>query len=535
MSLLKFIHCSFPAFVPYLCLAQAPVAKTGHWAQSSAFHTPARPNIVYILADDLGYGDLGCYGQDKVETPNIDMLAKEGMLFTQHYALPLCAPSRCALMTGRHGGKTYIRGNDEWPERGDIWSFKAMENNPSLEGQLPIPDSTITLPKLLKSAGYTTAMVGKWGLGGPATTGIPNNQGFDYFYGSLCQRQDHQYYPGHLWENTLRVYLDNKIIDPNYKLAPDADPSDPKNYALRNQYDYAPDLMIRAAIRFIDRNKNNPFFLYYPSPLPHASMQAPARWVDYYHKKFGDEKPYLGGSYVPCQYPRATRAAMISLLDEQVGQIVTELKKWHLYANTIIMFASDNGPSNEGGADCAWFNSGGPFPSAYGRGKGFLYEGGIREPFLVSWQGKIKQGVKSDALTSFWDLLPTLCQLTGIKTPPAVDGISYLPTLLGKPAAQKKHDYLYFELAQNLDQQAVRWGHWKGIRLNIHDGNMKIKLFDLDKDLKEENDVADQHPDIVQHMAAIMKQEHHRADVNAFRIKALDDPQDTPGTSSSLK
>lgn len=514
MTLLKLFRYILPGFVPFVCLAQTAAVKTSH--------STRRPNIVYILADDLGYGDLGCYGQQKIETPNINRLAKEGMLFTQHYAEPLCAPSRCAIMTGKDGGRAYIRGNGEWAERGDVWNFKAMEANPALEGQLPLPDSTITLAKVLKQAGYTTAMVGKWGLGGPMTTGIPNNQGFDYFYGSLCQRQDHQYYPGHLWENTLRVFLDNKVIDPNYKLAADADPADPANYALLDQYEYSPDLMIRAAINFIDKNKARPFFLYFPSPLPHASMQAPAGWVEHYHKKFGEEKPFLGGSYVPCQYPRATRAAMISLLDEQVGQIVAELKRWGLYDNTVIMFASDNGPSNEGGADCAWFNSGGPFNAAYGRGKGFLYEGGIREPFIVSWKGRIKQGAKTDAITSFWDLMPTICQLIDVKVPTGVDGISYLPTLLGNPASQTRRDYLYWELADNNGQQAVRLGHWKGIRMNIREGNMKIKLFDLDNDIREEKDISGDHPDIVQRIGDIMKHEHHRADVNVFRLKALD-------------
>jgi len=206
------------------------------------------------------------------------------MLFSQHYAEPLCAPSRYALMTGIDGGNAYIRGNHEWEERGDVWNFKAMEANLFLEGQLPIPDSTITIAKILKRAGYHTAMIGKWGLGGPASTGEPNKQGFDYFYGSLCQRQDHQSYPGHLWENDTRVFLDNKVIDPNYKLPQTADLKDSSNYALSDQYDYSPDLMIRAAIKYIDTQKDHPFFLYYPSPLPHASMQAPAKWVNYYHK-----------------------------------------------------------------------------------------------------------------------------------------------------------------------------------------------------------------------------------------------------------
>jgi arylsulfatase len=317
-------------------------------AFSQKINKTSRPNIVYILADDLGYGDLGAYGQQKIETPNIDALAKNGMMFTQHYAMPVCAPSRYSLMTGLHSGHAYIRGNDEWDERGDVWSFKAMEANPALEGQSPIPDSTVTIAKVLKKAGYKTALVGKWGLGGPMTTGIPNNQGFDYFYGSLCQRQDHQYYPGHLWENTFRVVLNNKIQDPNIKFPSDEDPLDPANYAVYQQNDYAPDFIIKAALKFIGENKSHPFFLYYPDPLPHASMQAHADLVEYYHKKFGDEKPFLGGSYVPCRYPRATHAAMITLLDRHVSEIIKKLKEEGVYDNTIIIFSSDNGSSNEG-------------------------------------------------------------------------------------------------------------------------------------------------------------------------------------------
>ncbi|MFT4204668.1 MAG: arylsulfatase [Chitinophagaceae bacterium] len=490
---------------------------------ATAQNKVSKPNIIYILADDLGYGDLGCYGQTKIETPHIDALAKEGMLFTQHYSEPLCAPSRYALMTGKDGGNAYIRGNHEWGARGNVWDFKEMEANPALEGQLPIPDSTVTIAKILRKAGYHTAIVGKWGLGSPMTTGVPNKQGFDYFFGSICQRQDHQYYPGHLWENEQRVFLDNHIVDPNYKLADSLDPSDAKSYMVKGQNDYAPDLMIRAALKYIKDNKDHPFFLYFPTPLPHASMQAPARWVDYYHKKFGDEKPYLGGNYVPCQYPRATRAAMVGLLDEQVGQLVDALKAQGIYDNTIILLAGDNGPSNEGGADCAFFNSGGLFPSSYGRGKGFLYEAGVREPFIAYWKGRIKAGQRSELVSSFWDLVPTICDLLQVRQPDDVDGISYLPTLLGNTQRQVQRPYLYWELADYNGQQAVRMGMWKGIRLNINKGNTKIKLFDLDNDLTEQHDVADAHPDIVAQMEKIMQQKHHKAEVSQFWLKGMDD------------
>jgi arylsulfatase A-like enzyme len=481
-----------------------------------------KPNIVYILADDIGYGDLGCYGQKKIETPNIDALAKKGMLFTQHYAMPVCAPSRYSLMTGINSGKAFIRGNDEWDERGDVWSFKAMEENPSLEGQLPIPDSTITIAKLLKNSGYKTALVGKWGLGAPMTAGEPNNQGFDYFYGSLCQRQDHQYYPAHLWENTFRVPLNNKVQDPNIKFPATLDSNDPENYKIYSQTDYSPDFMFDAALRFLDSCKGKPFFLYYPSPLPHASMQAPEKLVDYYHKKFGDEKPFLGGSYVPCRYPRATRAAMITLLDTQVGAIIKKLKNMGVYDNTIIIFSSDNGSSNEGGADCEYFDSNGPFKNQYGWGKGFLYEGGIRMPMIVTWPGKITPGSKSDLICANWDFLPTACEIAKIKSPKNIDGISYLPALSGKEKNQKKHPFLYWEFPQYGGQQAVRLGKWKGIRVHILKGNMKIQLYDLDNDIQEQRDVGAQHPEIVKQIEEIMKKEHHTPDVDSFRMDALE-------------
>lgn len=480
-----------------------------------------RPNIVYILADDLGYGDIGAYGQKKIETPNIDALAREGMVFTQHYAVPVCAPSRYCLMTGQHTGHAFIRGNDEWAERGDVWNFDAMEANPALEGQLPIPDSVVTLAEILKQAGYRTALVGKWGLGGPFTTGIPNNQGFDYFYGFLCQRQDHNYYAGHLWENTYRVPLNNKATDPNIKFPDSLDALNPDNYARYEQNDYSPAFIIKAALNFLTTCGNKPFFLYFASPLPHTSLQAPKRLVDYYHQKFGDEKPFLGGSYVPCRYPHATRAAMITLLDEHVGAIVKKLKQMGVYENTIIIFTGDNGPTFEAGSDGPWFNSGGPFRSDYGWGKGFVHEGGIREPFILSWPGQVKPGSKSDLISANWDFVPTVCQLIGATPPKNIDGISYLPTLLGHPQ-HNRHAYLYWEFPGYGGQQAVRMGKWKGIIEHIKNGNTQMKLFDLDVDPQEQHDVSAQHPDIVKQILGVMEKEHDPAQVYSFRMKTID-------------
>jgi arylsulfatase len=480
-----------------------------------------RPNIVYILADDMGYGELGSYGQKKIETPHLDELAKKGMRFTQHYAYPVCAPSRYLLMTGKNSGKAFIRGNDEWTEGGDVWNFKAMEANPYLEGQYPIPDSTITIAKVLKKAGYTTGIVGKWGLGAPMTAGAPNNQGFDYFYGFICQRQDHTYYSGHLWENNNRIPLDNKIVDPDVKLDKDLDPLDEKNYEKYQQKDYAPDFLIKAALKFIDKNSNKPFFLYYPSPLPHLSLQAPKDLVAYYHKKFGDEKPFLGGSYFPCRYPHATYAAMITLLDKQVGQIIKKLKDDGVYDNTIIMFCSDNGPAYNAGVDPVFFNSAGPFKGEYGWGKGFLHEGGMREPFIVSWPGVVKAGSTSSLVSATIDIMPTFCNLLNLKVPIDVDGVSILPTILGK-GKQVKHDYLYFEYPEYGGQQSIRMGNWKGIRLNMLKGNSTWSLHDLATDPSEQNDVADKHPDIIKKMKAISKKEHHTPELSEFIIPVLE-------------
>ncbi len=481
-----------------------------------------KPNIVYILADDLGYGELGCYGQQKIETPNIDALAKAGKRFTQHYTFPVCAPSRYSLVTGINSGKAYIRGNDEWEERGDVWNFKAMEANPFLEGQRPIPDSTLTIAEVLKSQGCATALIGKWGLGAPFTNGEPNKQGFDYFYGFICQRQDHTYYSGHLWENEMRVPLNNKIVGPQVSFPKDKDSLDENNYEVYQQKDYAPDFLIKAALNFIDKNVDNPFFLYYPSPLPHVSLQAPKKWVNYYHKKFGDEAPYMVGSYFPCRYPRATYAAMISTLDEQVGQIVAELKAKGIYDNTIIMFCSDNGPSFGGvGVDGPYFNSGGPFKSETGWGKGSLHEGGIREPFIVEWPGHIGAGSTSDLISANIDVMPTLCELLKIDLPKNIDGISILSEILG--SKQQQHDYLYWEYPEYGGQLAVRMGNWKGIISNIvKDGNMQWQLFDLSNDIQEQHDVVTQHPDILQKMEAIVRKEHHAPEVSTFLMPALE-------------
>ena len=481
------------------------------------------PNIVYILADDLGYGELGCYGQRIIETPNIDALAAGGMRFTQHYSgAPVCAPARCVLMTGMHSGHAHIRGNDEWGSRGAVWDYLAMFNDPRLEGQRPIPDSVVTVAERLQAGGYRTAIIGKWGLGASGTEGVPNRQGFDFFYGYNCQRQAHTYYPLHLWKNGERVMLRNDTVPPRTKLAEGADPDDPASFARFRLTDYAPDLMQQEALGFIEANRESPFFLYYATPLPHLPLQAPERWVDHYREKLGREAPYLGvEGYFPNRCPRASYAAMISYLDEQVGQIMRKLKELGLDENTLIIFSSDNGPTYTGGADTPFFDSGGPFKCEAGWGKGSVHEGGIRVPMIAAWPGRIPAGSSSDHLSAFFDILPTLCDVAGLPTLEYSDGISFAATLRGA-GRQVEHEYLYWEFPEYGGQQAVRMGKWKGIRQQMQEGNLEIELYDLEADVGEQHDVAGRQPAVVEQIRAIMEREHVPPAIERFRIAALE-------------
>ncbi len=467
------------------------------------------PNIIFILADDLGYGEVGAYGQEKIQTPAIDALAESGMRFTQFYAgSPVCAPSRCALLTGRHPGHMIIRGNDEWAERGDVWDYVKASKDPHLEGQRPLPASAVTIAEVLQKAGYTTACVGKWGLGAPYSEGTPNKQGFDFFFGYNCQRQAHNYYPSHLWKNDEIVPLDNQIVAPGTKLAEGADPLDIRSYARFTQKEYAPDLMIDEALQFMERNKDKPFFLYYATTIPHVALQAPEEYVKRYVKLFGDEKPYLGEKgYFPNRYPHATYAAMITYLDHQVKQMIDKLKELNIDKNTIVFFTSDNGPAYKGGADPEFFDSAKPFKSTHGWGKGYVHEGGIRVPMIVSWPDKIAKGSQSDFIGAFWDIFPTLCEISGAAIPDSIDGISFLPTLTGE-GQQTERDYLYWEYPFFSGQQAVRMQQWKAIRDSIFFGNNDIKLYNLDKDIRETHNVAARNPQIVSEIKQIMRESH---------------------------
>jgi len=427
------------------------------------------------------------------------------------------------LLTGKHAGHARIRGNDEWAERGDVWNFEKAVNDPNLEGQRPILNSTVTLGKVLQNAGYKTAVVGKWGLGAPLTEGIPNRSGFDLFYGYNCQRQAHQLYPKHLWKNEEKVWLDNALIAPSTKLDSTADIMALSSYQKYEQQDYAPALMQKEVLQFIDDNKDQPFFMYYASPLPHLPLQVPHEYVDKYVKLFGEEDPYVGNrGYFPNRYPNAAYAGMITYLDDQVGEIIAKLKALDLYDNTIIVFTSDNGPTYTGGVDAEYFNSARPFPNNYGRTKGFTYEGGVRVPMIASWPGKIEAGSTTDHISAFWDVMPTFGELVKSEVPDDIDGISFLPTLLGEES-QTEHEFLYWEFPSYQGQQAVRMGDWKAVRKNIFKGNMTLELYDLKSDPAESNDVAAQNPDIVAQIEAIMKREHTPAELDRFKIKQLGD------------
>ena len=484
-----------------------------------------RPNIIYILADDLGYGELGVLGQDKIKTPNIDALAASGKLFTQHYSgAPVCAPSRAIFLTGQNAGHVAIRGNDEWTSRGDVWNYEKAVNDPGLEGQYPMPKETITLGSVLKESGYKTALVGKWGLGAPTTYSVPTQMGFDYFYGYNCQRQAHNLYPPFLWENEEKVLLRNELITKKDIQNLQADPTNDALFAKFTQNEYAPIKMQEKVIQFIKNNVKNPFFLYYASPLPHLPLQAPQDLVANYAADFGLEEPYLGKKgYYPTKHPRATYAAMISLLDSQVGEIIKTLKDEGIYENTLIVFTSDNGPTYTGGADVNFFDSAKPFRTAYGYTKGFVNEGGIRIPLIMSWPGKIPSNTQSEAISAFYDMMPTFAALAGATTPKNINGVSMVDAMLTSNTETTNSRHLYWEFPSYGGQQAVRLGKWKAIRKNMQKGNKTIELYNLETDIREEHDLASNFPEIVEKMINIMEKEHVKSENPKFQIKALDE------------
>ncbi len=429
------------------------------------------PNIILIVADDLGYNETGCYGQEIIKTPFIDQMAEEGIRFTQFYSgSPVCAPSRCVLMTGQHSGHAFVRNNYEVKGGDGFW------------GQMPLADSVVTLAEILKVKGYATGAMGKWGLGKIGSEGDPNNQGFDLFYGFNCQRHAHNHYPRFLIRNQDTVWLEGNSRE-----------------LFGEQY--SQDLFIKEAKSFISENREKPFFLYLPFIIPHLSIQVPDESLEEY-KGVIPEEEYVHRGYLQHPYPRAGYAAMITHMDRGIGEILELLEELEIEENTLVIFTSDNGPTYDrlGGSDSDFFMSARPFRGL----KGSVYEGGIRVPLVACWPGKIQPGSVTDHISAFQDLLPTIAEIAGEQYPENIDGISFSPTLYGKEG-QENHEYLYMEFPSYGGQQMVRMGSWKGVRQNIFKDSLQIELYNLDSDIGETNDISADHPDIVQRIEAIMK------------------------------
>lgn len=436
--------------------------------------TGSRPNIILIVADDLGYGELGCYGQQKIATPFIDRMAANGIRFTGFYAgTAVCAPSRASLMTGLHTGHTAVRGN------------KGVQP----EGQYPLPAGDTTMASILAAAGYRTAAFGKWGLGYPGSSGEPLKQGFASFFGYNCQSLAHNYYPDHLWKNDQRIAL-------------------PENLAADAVY--SADLIHQQAIKFLREQHDQPFFLFLPYTLPHASLYGPHDSIyQHYVAKFNEQPQPLPASarktdYKQDEHPHAAFAAMVTRLDHYVGEILRTVHELGLDEQTLILFTSDNGPHREGGADPAFFNSSGSLRGI----KRDLYEGGIRVPFIAIWKGKIRAGFQSAYPGTFWDLLPSFEQLAGIQASGNIDGISILQAITTGTQAQQ-HKYLYWEFHESGGRQAVRWGKWKAIKQNVSTiSNPPMELYNLDTDPVEQHNIAAQFPGIVKQMEKMMQEAH---------------------------
>ena len=453
-----------------------------------------KPNIVFILADDLGYGELGCYGQKKIRTPNIDRLASQGIKFTHHYTgAPVCAPARCVLLTGLHLGHAEIRNNGD------------SKNGRKFPGQWPITSGTITIAEALKEGGYVSGGFGKWGLGPTDTSGSPIKQGFDRFYGYNCQRNAHSFFPPFLDDDEGEEKINKNPIPGHLQK--------PKEEIKADDYrdeTYAPDRILEEALEFLDKNKDQPFFLYLPFVEPHVAMHPPQEWIDQYPKEWDKEKGAYRGQngYLPHPRPRAGYAAMISDLDEHVGTILQRLKKHGLDNNTIVVFTSDNGtthPSRDpkfhvGGVDAPFFNS-----TAGLRGwKGSVNEGGIRVPAIVRWPGKIKAGSTTSAPSYFPDWFPTLCKAAGVKIPKKLDGTDLTPALIKKPFERNKP--MIWEFHGYGGQLAVIDFPWKVVRQKAKSKKPgKWQLYNIRKDPAEGNDLAQQHPEIVNRLEGAFK------------------------------
>lgn len=446
------------------------------------------PNVIYILADDLGYGDLSCYGQHHFKTPNLDEMARQGMQFMQHYSgSSVCAPSRCSLLTGKHTGHSAIRGNLVIGKDDD----------------LPLPKGTFTLGSLFQQAGYVTGAFGKWGLGSYHSGSEPADAGFDRFYGQLSQTQAHHYYPYFMWNDRRR-----EILWGNFGL---------------EENEYAPDLVQQEVLRFVEENHDRPFFCYYAMILPHAEMFAPPEYMQKYRGMFPPERPYDGCDEGPAfrKYaygsqpePNAAFAAMINVMDDYVGALRNQLQTLGIEKHTLIIFSSDNGPHREGGRNPEYFESAGGFRGL----KRDLYEGGIRVPMIACWPGKIPAGSRTGLVSAFWDILPTMSELTGQSVPIKTDGISLLPTLLGK-GEQKQHDVLYWEFHALGGRVAIRKGPWKGVLYNVVENTASsLELYNIENDPQEKNNIAGKHPEIARELNQMLEHVREPSPVEGFNF-----------------
>ncbi|MCA9237209.1 MAG: arylsulfatase [Planctomycetales bacterium] len=433
-----------------------------------------KPNIIFILADDLGYGDLGCFGQTQFATPRIDQMAAQGLTFTDHYAgSTVCAPSRACLMTGQHTGHVYQRFNGPVEFRQD-----------------PLD---VTVATLLKRAGYRTALIGKSGLSCRSQNGaLPNEKGFDHFFGYINHNAAHRYYPPHLWRDGERVELDG-------------------NHGKEGEQ-YSGDLFLADTLQFLDEAAPaGPFFLHLSLQQPHADLCVPDAWKEPFITQFKD-RPFPGDHYRAEQHPKATFAGMVTYLDHTVGAVLDKLQELGVADNTLVIFSSDNGAMSEGGWDRNNFRSSGPLRG----GKRDMYEGGVRVPTIAWWPGTVAAGEKTDHVSAFWDFLPTACELAGAETPENIDGISYAPTLKGR-GPQPEHEYLYWEFYEQGAKQAVRRGKWKGVRLNVGaDPDGPLEVYDLENDLGETRNVAAEHPEVAAELARIMAEAHVDSDQVSF-------------------
>ncbi len=472
-----------------LCATAVPASAAK--PDSSSGPAPPRPNIVFIMADDLGWGEVGCYGQQKIKTPNLDRLAGEGLRFLRHYTgAPVCAPARCVLMTGRHLGHAEIRNNGD------------SKNGRKFPGQWPITAGAVTIAEALKNAGYATGGFGKWGLGPTDSTGSPIRQGFDRFYGYNCQRNAHSFFPPFLDDDEGIETINEKAIPGHQRK--------PKGTIVANDYrseTYAPDRILAEALKFLDANRDGPFFLYCPFVEPHVAMHPPREWVDRYPEKWDEEKGAYRGQngYLPHPRPRAGYAAMISDLDEHVGAILKRLEKHGLVENTIVIFTSDNGTTHRsrdpkfgvGGVDADFFNS-----TAGLRGfKGSVYEGGIRVPCIVRWPGVTPAATATEVPSYFPDWFPTLCDIAGAKQPANLDGDTLVPLLRREKQSQKafrRRKPMIWEFHGYRGQLAVMEGRWKAVRQKVRTKQPDAwELYDLETDRAESSNLAKKHPDVL--------------------------------------